>query len=237
MHCSCSCIIVLILYHVIVILGAIFTTVISFSFNKLLPLFVFQFHPHIKKKLAHITEYMFPHRHDNSHICRWHKFDQLPSCLSSRKCRIYTNSLFLLQACQLSVSFNCDVWQVGIALHYSSLSTLLWIGVSARVIYKEAVWRMPRQPEGESPTPPTQRPMLRSAGETQLTFTNFPYHEIGVCCQYGLCFGQMREFWCMATQTALHLSGSLYPTTIVPLFVRDVWRHITGVPVRHKKLY
>lgn len=50
---------------------------------------------------------------------------------------------------------------VGIALHYSSLSTLLWIGVSARVIYKEAVWRTPRQTEGESPPPPTQRPMLR----------------------------------------------------------------------------
>uniref|UniRef100_A0A8C7P8E1 Adhesion G protein-coupled receptor A2 n=1 Tax=Oncorhynchus mykiss TaxID=8022 RepID=A0A8C7P8E1_ONCMY len=50
---------------------------------------------------------------------------------------------------------------VGIALHYSSLSTLLWIGVSARVLYKEAVWRMPRQPEGESPVPATQRPMLR----------------------------------------------------------------------------
>uniref|UniRef100_A0A671U997 Adhesion G protein-coupled receptor A2 n=1 Tax=Sparus aurata TaxID=8175 RepID=A0A671U997_SPAAU len=50
---------------------------------------------------------------------------------------------------------------VGIVLHYSSLSTLLWIGVSARVIYKEAVWRMPRQPDGESPAPPTQRPMLR----------------------------------------------------------------------------
>ncbi|XP_054905033.1 adhesion G protein-coupled receptor A2 [Poeciliopsis prolifica] len=50
---------------------------------------------------------------------------------------------------------------VGIALHYSSLSTLLWIGVSARVIYKEAVWRSPRQTEGESSPPPTQRPMLR----------------------------------------------------------------------------
>ncbi|KAA8592370.1 hypothetical protein FQN60_017825 [Etheostoma spectabile] len=32
---------------------------------------------------------------------------------------------------------------------------------SARVIYKECVWRIPRQPEGESPAPPTQRPMLR----------------------------------------------------------------------------
>ncbi|XP_064203569.1 adhesion G protein-coupled receptor A2 [Anguilla rostrata] len=50
---------------------------------------------------------------------------------------------------------------VGIALHYSSLSTLLWIGVSARVIYKEAVWRTPRQQDGETLTPPTQRPMLR----------------------------------------------------------------------------
>ncbi|XP_066570553.1 adhesion G protein-coupled receptor A2 [Amia ocellicauda] len=50
---------------------------------------------------------------------------------------------------------------VGIALHYSSLSTLLWIGVNARVIYKEAVWQTPRQPECEPPVPPTQRPMLR----------------------------------------------------------------------------
>lgn len=69
------------------------------------------------------------------------------------------------------------VQQVGIALHYSSLSTLLWIGVSARVIYKEAVWRIPRQPEGESPVPPTQRPMLRSERE-QLTFTHLLYHKI-----------------------------------------------------------
>ncbi len=66
--------------------------------------------------------------------------------------------------------------QVGIALHYSSLSTLLWIGVSARVIYKEAVWRMPRQPEGESPAPPTQRPMLRSA--SVLTFAHLLYCEV-----------------------------------------------------------
>ncbi|MBN3280306.1 AGRA2 protein, partial [Polyodon spathula] len=49
---------------------------------------------------------------------------------------------------------------VGIVLHYSTLSTLLWIGVSARVIYKEAVWQSPRQLEGEQVTP-TQRPMLR----------------------------------------------------------------------------
>ncbi|XP_076845234.1 LOW QUALITY PROTEIN: adhesion G protein-coupled receptor A2 [Brachyhypopomus gauderio] len=50
---------------------------------------------------------------------------------------------------------------VGIVLHYSSLSTLLWIGVSARVLYKEALWRSPRQPEGDAGVPPVQRPMLR----------------------------------------------------------------------------
>ncbi|KAM9474884.1 adhesion G protein-coupled receptor A2 [Clarias gariepinus] len=50
---------------------------------------------------------------------------------------------------------------VGIVLHYSSLSTLLWIGVSARVLYKEALWRSPRQPDGEGAAVPAQRPMLR----------------------------------------------------------------------------
>ncbi|XP_056629382.1 adhesion G protein-coupled receptor A2 isoform X1 [Triplophysa dalaica] len=50
---------------------------------------------------------------------------------------------------------------VGIVLHYSSLSTLLWIGVSARVIYKEASLGAPQQLEGETAAQPTQRPMLR----------------------------------------------------------------------------
>lgn len=50
---------------------------------------------------------------------------------------------------------------VGIVLHYSSLSTLLWIGVSARVIYKEALLRSPQQLESETAVQPTQRPMLR----------------------------------------------------------------------------
>ncbi|XP_067857091.1 adhesion G protein-coupled receptor A2-like isoform X2 [Heptranchias perlo] len=52
----------------------------------------------------------------------------------------------------------CQV--IGIVLHYSSLSTLLWIGVSARVIYKEATQKVQRQQEVELP-PPAQRPMLR----------------------------------------------------------------------------
>ncbi len=44
-----------------------------------------QFYSHIKKKLAYITEYLLPHRHDNSHLRRRHKLDQLPSGLSSGK--------------------------------------------------------------------------------------------------------------------------------------------------------
>ncbi|XP_048368574.1 adhesion G protein-coupled receptor A2 isoform X1 [Sphaerodactylus townsendi] len=49
---------------------------------------------------------------------------------------------------------------VGIILHYSSLSTLLWMAVMARVIYKEAMWKAPQQQEGEAPLP-APRPMLR----------------------------------------------------------------------------
>ncbi|XP_048186423.1 adhesion G protein-coupled receptor A2 isoform X2 [Perognathus longimembris pacificus] len=48
---------------------------------------------------------------------------------------------------------------VGVTLHYSSLSTLLWMGVKARVLHKELTWRAPPPPEGDSP--PAPRPMLR----------------------------------------------------------------------------
>ncbi|XP_004394471.1 PREDICTED: G-protein coupled receptor 124 isoform X2 [Odobenus rosmarus divergens] len=49
---------------------------------------------------------------------------------------------------------------VGITLHYSSLSTLLWMGVKARVLHKELTWRAPPPQEGDS-APPAPRPMLR----------------------------------------------------------------------------
>ncbi|KAM9858250.1 adhesion G protein-coupled receptor A2 [Aulostomus maculatus] len=93
--------------------------------------------------------------HSSIHISRksWHTL--LNTCFHiAMTTAIYAGGISL-------TSYPVVCQAVGIALHYSSLSTLLWIGVSARVIYKEAVWRMPRQPEGESPVPPTQRPMLR----------------------------------------------------------------------------
>uniref|UniRef100_A0A8C8A9L2 Adhesion G protein-coupled receptor A2 n=1 Tax=Otus sunia TaxID=257818 RepID=A0A8C8A9L2_9STRI len=49
---------------------------------------------------------------------------------------------------------------VGIILHYSSLSTLLWMAVKARVLYKELTWKAPRQPDGDA-SQPAPRPMLR----------------------------------------------------------------------------
>uniref|UniRef100_A0A452SEQ1 Adhesion G protein-coupled receptor A2 n=1 Tax=Ursus americanus TaxID=9643 RepID=A0A452SEQ1_URSAM len=49
---------------------------------------------------------------------------------------------------------------VGITLHYSSLSTLLWMGVKARVLHKELTWREPPPQEGDA-APPAPRPMLR----------------------------------------------------------------------------
>lgn len=31
-----------------------------------------QFYSHIKKELAHVAQYLFPHRHDHSHLRRRH---------------------------------------------------------------------------------------------------------------------------------------------------------------------
>ncbi|PKK17018.1 hypothetical protein A306_00000249 [Columba livia] len=49
---------------------------------------------------------------------------------------------------------------VGIILHYSSLSTLLWMAVTARVLYRDLTWKAPRQPDGDA-SQPAPRPMLR----------------------------------------------------------------------------
>ncbi|KAM6996353.1 adhesion G protein-coupled receptor A2 [Passerculus sandwichensis] len=49
---------------------------------------------------------------------------------------------------------------VGIILHYSSLSTLLWMAVKARVLYKELSWKAPQQQERDA-SQAAPRPMLR----------------------------------------------------------------------------
>uniref|UniRef100_H0Z2Q2 Adhesion G protein-coupled receptor A2 n=1 Tax=Taeniopygia guttata TaxID=59729 RepID=H0Z2Q2_TAEGU len=49
---------------------------------------------------------------------------------------------------------------VGIILHYSSLSTLLWMAVKARVLYKELTWKAPQQLDRDT-SQAAPRPLLR----------------------------------------------------------------------------
>lgn len=120
--------------------------------------------------------------------------------------------------------------QVAIALHYSSLSTLLWIGISARVIYKEAVWRLPRQTE-ESPALPPQRPMLRSVN---------PSHLHSRCTLWVSRFRHALKFWCMAAEetnvTLYNQICSLCPPTKGPL-LRFFWKTKEDIAVRDSKKY
>lgn len=129
------------------------------------------------------------------------------------------------------------MWQVGIALHYSSLSTLLWIGVSARVIYKEAVWRMPRQMDGESPAPPTQRPMLRSVNEQATTHLHpLPVPRdacllsIQILTYAGVLSGWPPKLW---TMKGAHCGQQ--PMCL--LFLRKPWRDITEWCCKTQKSY
>lgn len=50
--------------------------------------------------------------------------------------------------------------QVGILLHYSTLATMLWIGVTARNIYKQVTKKAPPCPSADHPPYPKQ-PLLR----------------------------------------------------------------------------
>nr|XP_057911955.1 adhesion G protein-coupled receptor A1 isoform X2 [Doryrhamphus excisus] len=49
---------------------------------------------------------------------------------------------------------------VGVVLHYSSLATMLWLGVTARNIYKQVTKKPPQSQDGDPPRPPKQ-PLLR----------------------------------------------------------------------------
>ena len=78
--------------------------------------------------------------------------------LGTREARENTAGLRLWDG--QSPSLSALTPQVGITLHYSSLSTLLWMGVKARVLHKELTWRAPPPQEGDAALP-APRPMLR----------------------------------------------------------------------------
>ncbi|XP_047459531.1 adhesion G protein-coupled receptor A3 [Mugil cephalus] len=50
---------------------------------------------------------------------------------------------------------------VGVVLHYSSLSTMLWLGVTARNIYKQVTKKPPQSQDGDPPPPSPKQPLLR----------------------------------------------------------------------------
>ncbi|TSK22636.1 Adhesion G protein-coupled receptor A3 [Bagarius yarrelli] len=50
---------------------------------------------------------------------------------------------------------------VGVILHYSSLSTMLWLGFTARNIYKQVSKKPPKTQDGDVPPHPPKSPMLR----------------------------------------------------------------------------
>lgn len=56
--------------------------------------------------------------------------------------------------------YSVALYQVGVVLHYSSLSTMLWLGVTARNIYKQVTKKPPQSQDGDPPPTPKQ-PLLR----------------------------------------------------------------------------
>ncbi|XP_026133545.1 adhesion G protein-coupled receptor A3-like [Carassius auratus] len=65
---------------------------------------------------------------------------------------------------------------VGIVLHYSSLSTMLWLGVTARNIYKQVTKKPQQAPDGDRKPPHPKSPMLRF----YLVSTGVPFMICGV---------------------------------------------------------
>ncbi|XP_048474477.1 adhesion G protein-coupled receptor A2-like [Rhincodon typus] len=93
-------------------------------------------------------------KHNTIRVSRknWHMLLNLWFHISMT-CAVFTGGIN-----QTEYGLICQV--IGIVLHYSSLSTLLWIGVAMRVIYKEVTQKPQRQQEPELSSP-SQQTMLR----------------------------------------------------------------------------
>ncbi|XP_030627297.1 adhesion G protein-coupled receptor A3 isoform X2 [Chanos chanos] len=60
---------------------------------------------------------------------------------------------------RINYPFICQA--VGVVLHYSSLSTMLWLGVTARNIYKQVTKKPQQAQDGDPPPHSPRQPMLR----------------------------------------------------------------------------
>ena len=99
----------------------------------------------------------------------------------------------------ISQTRNASICQaVGIILHYSTLATVLWVGVTARNIYKQVTKKAKRcQDPDELPPPP--RPMLRYPVSSCTIFCYMSTH-INLM-KYGHIKKLLSELWKVEEQT------------------------------------
>ncbi|CAB1351702.1 unnamed protein product [Coregonus sp. 'balchen'] len=102
--------------------------------------------------LAIIISYIYHHRSVRISRKFWHMLVNL--CLHI----FLTCGVFVVGINQTRYASVCQA--VGIVLHYSTLATALWVGVTARNIYKQVTRKAKRYEELDEPPPPP-RPMLR----------------------------------------------------------------------------
>lgn len=102
--------------------------------------------------LTIIISYIYHHKSVRVSKKSWHMLVNL--CLHiALTCAVFVGGIN--QTAHASV---CQA--VGILLHYSTLATALWVGVTARNIYKQVTRKAKRYEELDEPPPPP-RPMLR----------------------------------------------------------------------------
>ncbi|XP_058651650.1 adhesion G protein-coupled receptor A3 isoform X2 [Onychostoma macrolepis] len=118
---------------------------------------------------------------------------------------------------------------VGIVLHYSSLSTMLWLGVTARNIYKQ-VTKKPQQPQDgdHAPPHPARSPMLRF----YLVSAGVPFIICGITAainieNYGS--GEQTPFCWMAWEPSL---GAFYGPVAFIVLVTCVYFLCTFIQLR-----
>ncbi|KAG9339135.1 hypothetical protein JZ751_024166 [Albula glossodonta] len=102
--------------------------------------------------LAIIVSYIYHHRSVRISRKCWHMLVNL--CFHI----FLTCAVFVGGITQTRHASVCQA--VGIVLHYSTLATVLWVGVTARNIYKQVTRKAKRYEELDEPPPPP-RPMLR----------------------------------------------------------------------------
>ncbi|XP_035256513.1 uncharacterized protein LOC118218168 isoform X2 [Anguilla anguilla] len=117
---------------------------------------------------------------------------------------------------------------VGIVLHYSSLSTMLWLGVTARNIYKQVTKKPPHAQDGDPP-PSSKQPLLRF----YLVSGGVPFIICGITAatnidNYGS--GEQAPYCWMAWETSL---GAFYGPVAFIVLVTCVYFLCIYIQLKH----